>query len=659
MITIEYFTRMLLFTFLIASLSLLPACKSTQSIGKKESTEATLYVPDQPAFIKTTIYKDQFNYKMGLESGGGVKYPKQYYTVETFGSLFLATSVDWYVYNAKTRTLSPTKYDRRELYMDDNKYRINIYDKKRNASLTGYTDLNYEPVIDIIYKNIGYFTDGVCVASDVEEKNKHYLIDETGKIIQTLNYKQITPFREGMALVVSQEGLRGFINLKGEEVIPAIFEKADFFSDGWAKVSENGQEYFIDKEGEKVLELPEDVYAREGFNDGFVAIKGESKDYPDHYASFMNKKGERPFRYFSFVDDFNNGIALVTLDEQEGFINSRGQLHLLPECERLYNNDPGLIKCITNEDKQALLDTTGQIIIPPKYDFIDYGDSIIRVRKGDFEGIIDKNEHIIMPLIYNKIVNYSNGIALVYMLNHPTKSYGKRYFFVDKKGNPIDDQVYDYGKILSSDFYLLGKYNYELLDEQGQSVYQFDSLDRENSSNEILYHKKDNQEKCIQTALKECSCDGETYKTAMAYLLYEKYETSIDFYNELIAAYPDDYLSINNRAWAKLVANPMSEEVAKELMPAIDRAVKNNLYKPSYRDTKALALLYIKEYDAALSVINAAIEMNGKSPYFYATKAYIFSKMEGQTDAFNTAVAKMKKLADMSFKVPFDFEEQK
>ena len=70
-------------------------------------------------------------------------------------------------------------------------------------------------------------------------------------------YKEIRDFSEGLVAVQNVDGLWGFINKKGEEVIPCQFKAADDFSEGLAGVIDKDNNlYYIDKKGNKKLEMP-------------------------------------------------------------------------------------------------------------------------------------------------------------------------------------------------------------------------------------------------------------------------------------------------------------------------------------------------------------------------------------------------------------------
>ena len=68
---------------------------------------------------------------------------------------------------------------------------------------------------------------------------------------------EIYNFSEGLACVKKPNGLYGYINKLGEEVIPCIYTSTDDFSEGLAGVvDQDNNLFYIDKQGTKVLEIP-------------------------------------------------------------------------------------------------------------------------------------------------------------------------------------------------------------------------------------------------------------------------------------------------------------------------------------------------------------------------------------------------------------------
>ena len=61
-------------------------------------------------------------------------------------------------------------------------------------------------------------------------------------------YDDVGLFSEGLAWV-RKDGKEGFVNKKGNIVVPLEYDYVGIFSNGKAWVEKNGKECFIDKEG--------------------------------------------------------------------------------------------------------------------------------------------------------------------------------------------------------------------------------------------------------------------------------------------------------------------------------------------------------------------------------------------------------------------------
>ncbi len=122
-------------------------------------------------------------------------------------------------------------------------------------------------------------------------------INNKGEWIIKPTYIRVRPFSNGLAPVIKDK-LWGYINEKGEQVIPFIFRDAELFSeDGLAPVKEKKLWGFIDKTG-KIIIPAEYVITAGG-------ISLFSRD---------NLKG------------FHNGLARVKLGKKWGFINTKGEV---------------------------------------------------------------------------------------------------------------------------------------------------------------------------------------------------------------------------------------------------------------------------------------------------------------------------------------------
>lgn len=221
----------------------------------------------------------------------------------------------------------------------------------------------------------------------------------------------------------------GFINKKGEVVIPAMYKSADCFKDGLARVSTNdGRILYIDKNNNTKFECSSDCfYIGEGlFNDNGVIKDLNRNTLPlnDKYSNidyfsdglsfayakdnsegcYINKKGEAVIRNINYESeyDFNEGLAAVKENGKYGFINKSGKIVIPCTFDCYYENHTQSVHrggfpsfsdgvcLLKNKDETCYIDKTGKIIlsgIDSKYDVSDFSEGLARVCYENHNGV--------------------------------------------------------------------------------------------------------------------------------------------------------------------------------------------------------------------------------------------------------------------------------
>lgn len=128
----------------------------------------------------------------------------------------------------------------------------------------GFINEDGRMIVPATYDFAGEFSEGLAVVNigrkvteDIGDyvPGKFGFIDSTGKVVVPLQYSRAEFFHEGRALVEKDDKI-GFIDLNGNLVIPAIYYVGDlYFKNGKVQVVlENGDEIYIDKDGNRVEE---------------------------------------------------------------------------------------------------------------------------------------------------------------------------------------------------------------------------------------------------------------------------------------------------------------------------------------------------------------------------------------------------------------------
>lgn len=98
------------------------------------------------------------------------------------------------------------------------------------------------------YKYISEYVEDLAFA----RKGRRYgYLDSKGNVVIPFRYKSADNFREGLAKVGNGKHY-GFIDKDGNTVIPLIYDEAYCFHDGYAAVRQNGKWGFIDKSGKLI-----------------------------------------------------------------------------------------------------------------------------------------------------------------------------------------------------------------------------------------------------------------------------------------------------------------------------------------------------------------------------------------------------------------------
>ena len=133
----------------------------------------------------------------------------------------------------------------------------------------------------------GYGEGLFCVANNHD--GKYGFVNAKGEIVIPFEFESCSSFSDGMAAYKDSTGFSGFIDKTGAIVIPAQFDYVCDFSDGLAYVRNDQIEGFIDKSGKVIIDT-KGKYSEcgFGFKKGFCVVESEDTDG----MGIINKKGE-------------------------------------------------------------------------------------------------------------------------------------------------------------------------------------------------------------------------------------------------------------------------------------------------------------------------------------------------------------------------------
>ncbi len=322
-------------------------------------------------------------------------------------------------------------------------------------------------------------------------------------------YEQLYLFtKDGLARFCAH-GLWGFVNKKGEEVIPAQYEDANNFSEGLAAVKIDGLYGFIDTTGKMVLE-PQFEGVDNGFHfdrciidesghKGLIDTKGNVIVEPIYTSIVLTSNN-----YF-IVSNTNEygifdreGVIVVDFQAQEIYmVTNKGNYFMSREYNRL---DPRAIKTdiydlsgnhyVARTDyswyfSSPLLDVLFVVVSPDgeHWGILDLDEGLFIVEpKYDFISFHDGDEYAYLHLDENTWLYFLKSGVIVQDARYCEYGYvyldkSGRYYVVDSDGNEILSTKYS---VISATphgtFAVMGNDTLYVIDLQGNILFEADDL---------------------------------------------------------------------------------------------------------------------------------------------------------------------------------------
>lgn len=348
--TAKVLNSIILFFFLFPTI-LLTSCVATSSPNDKESVLLRIRMGEKYGFINEDgkiVIEPQFDdvgHVVFSEDLCCVVIGEKKGIIDKEGNLIieLADSVSY---------VSPFKNGYAEV--DFNTGLSNVIDKSGNYI---FPEPKNDIEINVDGDNI-YFIESNITDTLIENNPRNaYIYDVNGDIIGE-PFEEIGGFSEGVCNI-KLNNRWGYVDKDGHIVIDTIYNVAKVFSsDGLARVQRNNEEFFINKNGDKIITVDKTLT---GFNCNRAAVEIDGKKY------LINNKGDR--------------VCEINADEIYSFA------------------DTDSLATILKNGKASKIDTLGNIVLSTKYENIgEFTNGVALIVKNDKTGVINiKGEEIISP----------------------------------------------------------------------------------------------------------------------------------------------------------------------------------------------------------------------------------------------------------------------
>ena len=237
----------------------------------------------------------------------------------------------------------------------------------------------YKPVVHRHFYKVGYFFEEVTLAQETPQ-SPILIIDKEGKNlfstdqIQQYQIELMHNFSEGRALFVTREGKYGYLDMKGNIVVPPLYDCAYAYSEGLALVGlEDSQGrigyQMIDKQGHVnfAVQLVNGMLD-EQMENGLLLYN----EYVNNHIAYLDKTGT-PILYLSDEIDgctpFKNGLAVFQTETGYGVINKKGEKQIPAHYDKIVILGKNRV-ALWMQDKCMLADGKGRKISVVEYDSI-------------------------------------------------------------------------------------------------------------------------------------------------------------------------------------------------------------------------------------------------------------------------------------------------
>lgn len=275
----------------------------------------------------------------------------------------------------------------------------------------GAIDRTGKLIIEPEYYDFYPFYSGLAL---VKIGGKFRYLDKTGKIAIALDLEEASPFAEGLA-VVKVGGKFGYLNPQGQFAIKPQFEAADRFSEGLAAVKIQTKAGikagFINKTGQFVIQPKYDWALT--FSNGAAWVAGPGLD-----LTFIDKLGKEtsvtlPSQLKDMTGNFSEGLARVSIQEGDGFIDKTGKLAIPAKYQWASPFSEGLAS-VSLDSKCGFIDKTGKLVIPLEFDWADsFYEGLARVKVGEKLGYIDREGNFAIAPQFLQAHNFSQGLVAI------------------------------------------------------------------------------------------------------------------------------------------------------------------------------------------------------------------------------------------------------
>jgi len=264
-----------------------------------------------------------------------------------------------------------------------------------STSVPHLVDKNFNKIKDLYTYFQGPYSEGLAYAHNGQKTMIHYL-DKKGSEVFNISAKEGSKSVGGIISVKDKNDKYYLVNRTGKQINSKTWDEIGEFSDGLAVVKENNKWGFIDMLGNKVIDLKFDVAS--SFAKGAAIVKQDGKFF------LINKKGEAiNNNKYEAAGIPDNGTFPVQQNNLAGLIDSKGNVIIdFKYNSLLYMTEDRV--WASKDGKWGLLDNKGKALTEFVYQgAYDFTNGYARVMLGDKVGVVNKDGKLVVPAEYKSL----------------------------------------------------------------------------------------------------------------------------------------------------------------------------------------------------------------------------------------------------------------
>ena len=244
-------------------------------------------------------------------------------------------------------------------------------------------------------------------------------------------YHEIYDSKEGKSAVM-KNGLWGFINEKGEEIIALKYENVGDFNEGLTFFEKNKLRGYIDATGREVI--PAQYNLAHPFKNGKAIVA------KDNLYGVIDKSGKIviPLQYTSIIESDN--YFVVNQNKKAGILNTQGKTVVPIQYIAVRGPQSGVFMAANDSNLYAMLSIDGKPLTPFKYNFVGWTpkDGLWYVQSAyNKHGYLDlKGNEVISTDIYSYVNSIPKDINFI-LARKTTESGKEKYGVIDKTGKTV------------------------------------------------------------------------------------------------------------------------------------------------------------------------------------------------------------------------------